>query len=170
MDLGAIFLLLGVIVIVVVFVAQPFTQRWRARVQSGQAMSVLLANRENALNALQELDFDYKLGKIVPEEYSIERTSLLQMGAEVLRRLDEMEAAQPAPIEGPIKPAALEQGLPRNPLADEDLEELVAKRRAARQHRAAGFCPKCGKPVSQSDRFCSSCGQVVDSKLSESKE
>jgi ribosomal protein L32 len=165
MDLDAIFLLLGVIVIVVVFVAQPFTQRWRARVQSGQAISVLLANRENALSALQELDFDFKLGKILPEEYSIQRASLLKMGAEALRRLDEIQVAQPAPIEEPIKPAAKEKAI--NPLADEDLEDLVAKRRTARQQKAAGFCPKCGKPILQSDRFCSSCGQVVDSKVSE---
>jgi NADH pyrophosphatase NudC (nudix superfamily) len=165
MDLGAIFLLLGVVVIVVVFVAQPFTQRWRARVQSGQAISVLLANRENALSALQELDFDFKLDKILPEEYSIQRASLLQMGAEALRQLDEIQATQTSPIEEPVKPAAIVK--PSKPLADEDLEELVAKRRTARQQKAAGFCPKCGKPILQSDRFCSSCGQVVDSKLSE---
>jgi ribosomal protein L32 len=165
MDLGAIFLLLGVVVIVVVFVAQPFTQRWRARVQSGQAISVLLANRENALSALQELDFDFKLDKILPEEYSIQRASLLQMGAEALRQLDEIQATQTSPIEEPVKPAAIVK--PSKPLADEDLEELVAKRRTTRQQKAAGFCPKCGKPILQSDRFCSSCGQVVDSKLSE---
>jgi ribosomal protein L32 len=165
MDVGAIFLLLGVVVVVVVFVAQPFTQRWQAKVQSGQAKSVLLANRENALSALQELDFDFKLSKILPEEYSIQRASLLQMGAEALRRLDEIQAAQPDPIEEPIKPAAKVKA--NKPLADEDLEDLVAKRRAARQQKAAGFCPKCGKPILQSDRFCSSCGQVVDSKLSE---
>jgi NADH pyrophosphatase NudC (nudix superfamily) len=165
MDLGAIFLLLGVIVVVVVFVTQPFTQRWRAKVQSEQAISVLLANRENALSALQELDFDFKLGKILPEEYSIQRASFLQMGAEALRRLDEIEAARPAPIEEPVKPVTRVKAI--KPLADEDLEDLVAKRRSTRQQNATGFCPKCGKPILQSDRFCSSCGQVIDSKLSE---
>jgi NADH pyrophosphatase NudC (nudix superfamily) len=168
MDLAAIFLLLGVLVVVVVFVAQPFSQHWRAKAQSGQAISVLLANRENALSALQELDFDFKLGKILPEEYSTQRASLLQMGAEALRRLDEIQASQPAPIEEPVKPVAIVKAI--KPLADEDLEDLVAKRRTARQQKAAGFCPKCGKPILQSDRFCSSCGQLVDSKLSELKQ
>jgi NADH pyrophosphatase NudC (nudix superfamily) len=146
-------------------VTQPFTQRWRAKVQSEQAISVLLANRENALSALQELDFDFKLGKILPEEYSIQRASFLQMGAEALRRLDEIEAARPAPIEEPVKPVTRVKAI--KPLADEDLEDLVAKRRSTRQQNATGFCPKCGKPILQSDRFCSSCGQVIDSKLSE---
>ena len=165
MDLGAIFLLLGVIVIVVVFVVQPFTLRWQAKVQSEKAISVLLANRENALSALQELDFDYKLGKILPEEYSIQRAGLLQMGAEALRRLDEIQAAQPAPIGEPIKQVAEVKAI--NPLADEDLEDLVAKRRMARQQKAAGFCPKCGKPILQFDQFCSSCGQAVNSRQSQ---
>ena len=81
MELGAILLLLGVLVIVVLFVAQPFTEQWHAKMQSGHETSVLLAKRENALNALQELDFDFKLGKIPAEEYSVQRASLLQMGA-----------------------------------------------------------------------------------------
>jgi ribosomal protein L32 len=165
MDLGAIFLLLGVIVIVVVFVAQPFTRHWQAGVQNGKARSVLLANRENAISALQELDFDYKLGKVLPEEYSAQRASLLQMGAEALRRLDEIQATPPAPKEELAKPSSMEKM--KNPLADEDLEDLIGKRRAARQQKAAGFCPKCGKPIMRSDRFCSSCGQVVDSNRSE---
>jgi hypothetical protein len=61
---------------------------------NGHEISVLLANRENALNALQELDFDFKLGKIPAEEYSVQRASLLQMGVEALRRLDEIQGEQ----------------------------------------------------------------------------
>ena len=164
MELGAIFLLLGVLVIVVLFVAQPFTEHWHAKVQNGHEISVLLANRDNALNALQELDFDFRLGKIPAEEYSVQRASLLQMGVEALRRLDEIQGAQLVPKEEPVKSVAIEQ--PIKTLADEDLEDLIGKRRAARQQKAAGFCPKCGKPILRSDQFCSSCGQVVNSRQS----
>ena len=167
MELGAIFLLLGVLVIVVLFVAQPFTEHWHAKVQNGHEISVLLANRDNALNALQELDFDFRLGKIPAEEYSVQRASLLQLGVEALRRLDEIQGAQLAPTEESIKPVAIEQ--PIKTLADEDLEDLIAKRRAGRQQKAAGFCPKCGKPILQSDLFCSSCGQVVNSRQSQTQ-
>ncbi|NJD58819.1 MAG: hypothetical protein C3F13_06135 [Anaerolineales bacterium] len=27
--------------------------------------------------------------------------------------------------------------------------------------KAAGFCPKCGKPVHASDRFCPKCGATL---------
>jgi rubrerythrin len=160
MELGAIVLLLVVLIIVILFVTQPFTEFWRAKVQSGRDISVLLSNRENALNALQELDFDFKLGKIPLDEYSAQRATLVQMGADALRRMDEMQSSQPALMAEPDKPAVKEIAI--NLLADEDLEDLVAKRRAARQQKPAGFCPKCGKPILQSDRFCPSCGQPIN--------
>jgi NADH pyrophosphatase NudC (nudix superfamily) len=165
MELGAILLLVGVLVIVVLFVAQPFTEHWHAKIQSGHETSVLLAKRENALNALQELDFDFKLGKIPAAEYSVQRASLLQMGAEVLRRLDEIQTGSIRPNEEPVISTDLDQ--PIKPLADEDLEDLIAKRRSTRQQKAAGFCPKCGKPILQSDQFCPSCGQAVNSRQSQ---
>jgi NADH pyrophosphatase NudC (nudix superfamily) len=165
MELGAILLLVGVLVIVVLFVTQPFTEHWHAKMQSGHETSVLLAKRENALIALQELDFDFKLGKIPAEEYSIQRANLLQMGAEVLRHLDEIQGGSIKPNEEPVKPTSFDQSI--KPLADEDLEDLIAKRRSTRQQKAAGFCPKCGKPILQSDLFCPSCGQVVNSKQSQ---
>jgi len=164
MELSAILLILGVLFIVVIFVIQPFTEHWRAKKESGPEISVLLANRENALNALQELDFDFKLGKILGEEYSAQRVSLLQMGAEVFRRLDEIQGEQFALHEASGKSVIMEQQL--KPLDDEDLEDLIAKRRAARQQKVGGFCPKCGKPILQSDQFCSSCGQAVSSRQS----
>ncbi len=32
----------------------------------------------------------------------------------------------------------------------------------ARKDKTAGFCPKCGKPVLQSDVFCPSCGKYIE--------
>ena len=58
MELSAILLLLGILIIVVLFVAQPFTSHWKVKVQSSHEMSSLLAERERTLNALQELDAD----------------------------------------------------------------------------------------------------------------
>ena len=165
MELGAILLLLAVLIIVFIFVAQPFTQHWHAQGQNRQEISVLLANRENALNSLQELDFDFKLGKIPAEEYTTQRASLVQTGADILRRLDEMQGSQPVPPQGSVTPAVMEQA--SQPLADEDLEDLIAKRRAARQQKTAGFCPKCGKPILQSDQFCPSCGQALNPQQSQ---
>ena len=50
---------------------------------------------------------------------------------------------------------------PSNKLSDEDIEDLIDKHRASRKEKTDGFCPACGKPVIQSDRFCASCGSAL---------
>jgi hypothetical protein len=158
MELGAIFLLLAVIAIVVMFVLGPFTEHWRVQVETGRQVSSLLAERDRILNSLQDLDFDQTLGKIPAEEYPVQRAALLQMGADVLRQLDELQGAQSV-IAGKRADTAAAKSSPL--LSDDDLEDLIAKRRTARKGSAVGFCPKCGRPISQSDQFCPSCGQAV---------
>jgi hypothetical protein len=162
MELGAIFLLLGMAVIVIVFVAQPFTTHWRTRAQSSHEISALLAERERAINALLELDADNAIGKIPAEEYSSQRAGLVRKGADILRRLDEIQKAQPAPVKETVRPVIAETS--SNAPSDEDLEDLISQRRTIRQLKTAGFCPNCGKPVLQSDQFCPSCGQIINSK------
>ncbi|MGB8213895.1 MAG: zinc ribbon domain-containing protein [Anaerolineales bacterium] len=165
MELGTIILLLGVLVIVVLFVAEPFAEHWHVKAQSGQDVSRLLAESERALSALRELDFDYGLGKVPAEEYSVQRAGLLQKGADALRRLDEIQGTQPSLIVEPVAPAVFEQ--PVKILSDDELEDLVAKRRAARKQKTAGFCPKCGKPIMQFDQFCPFCGRAVNPEQSQ---
>jgi hypothetical protein len=42
--------------------------------------------------------------------------------------------------------------------ARDELESLIASRKRQRKESAAGFCPRCGRPVQKSDKFCSRCG------------
>lgn len=52
-------------------------------------------------------------------------------------------------------------GMPFSTEATIDLEARIAARRQARQEKAGGFCPHCGKPVQKSDKFCPRCGGDV---------
>jgi hypothetical protein len=157
MELGALLLLLFLLVIVVLFVAWPLMGRMRIRIGSGQKISSLLAERERVLNALQELDFDQSLGKFPAEEYAAQRQDFLRKGAETLRQLEELQGVQAETAKvrsaAPVKPATT--------LSDDDLEDLIAKRRTAHKEKSAGFCPGCGKPVLESDSFCTSCGGAL---------
>ncbi len=162
MEVGAILLLLLVVVIVGLFVAQPFTTRWNVKAQNPREISALLAERERTLSALVELDFDNGIGKIPAEEYSAQRASLLQKGSDILRQLDEIQAAKPSIKAGTIEAVVVEEKA--KSLSDEDLEDLIAKRRAMRTQKTAGFCPNCGKPILKSDQFCPSCGWKLYSK------
>ncbi len=166
MDFGAIFLLFVVSLAIALFIAWPFISNWHARSRGGQEVSSLLAERDRLLAEIQELDFDKSLGKITPEEYPQERKALLQKGTEVLRRLDaltpsswlEKQVEQNISISLPGSP---ETQVDTPQFTDDDLEIMIANRRVARKAKTAGFCPRCGKPLFESDLFCASCGEPV---------
>ncbi len=173
MDIGAILLSLAVLILAALFVAFPFLSRQRAARREQPAISLLMAERDRLLNALQELDFDHALGKIPAEDYPVQRASLLRQGAQVLRELDASRAPAGSDVKsaGDDAEARLESVITArradsavqggHGATDEDIETLIAGRRAARKDKAAGFCPKCGKPVLQSDRFCPACGKPL---------
>ena len=153
MELSSILFLLGFLLLTAAFVGWPFLQTVYSRSSDDHARSSLLAERERLLTALSELDFDHSLGKIPAEDYQPERDNLVRLGAEVMRKLDQIP-----------KVATYERNQEtdlRTPLSDEDVEEMVAKRRSGRNEKTGGFCPKCGNPVLFSDRFCPKCGKEL---------
>src|SRR5262245_28717883 len=87
----SILLALGIAVFVGLYLYAPLRERRARRVTPEEhELSALLAERERTVSALQELDFDYKLGKVPEEDYPAQRVNLLQKGAEILRRIDEV--------------------------------------------------------------------------------
>ena len=176
MDIGSIFLILAVLVPVMLFIARPLMERSATAVTAEEhEYSALLAERDRILNSLQELDFDYTLGKIPNEEYPAQRTNLLRRGAEILRRIDAYEgnstegdvnARMEASLEAATTTAIADRKvvlLPDDP--DDELEALIANRRRTQkendQPKTGGFCPQCGNCVQESDRFCPKCGHSL---------
>jgi zinc-ribbon domain len=101
MEIGSVFLILALLVLVGLFVARPIFERKVTLVNSledryDHELSGLLAERDRILTALQELDFDNTLGKIPEEDYPAQRAGLLQRGADILRKIDEFSAQSPA--------------------------------------------------------------------------
>ncbi len=162
MDIGSIFLLLGILLLVILYLARPFLlHRSTPVTQEEHTLSHLLAEQERLLNAIQELDFDHTLGKIPSADYPIQRAALLAETAEVVQQIDALRQQQTTSKE-PSRPFR-QQTQPRRPATpeaspDDEIEALIANRRRERTEKAAGFCPQCGKPAQQSDRFCSKCG------------
>ena len=168
MDLGAILILLALLILVGLFLAAPLMRGARPRpLDEAPEVSALLAERDRVINALQELDFDFKLGKVPEDAYPEQRGELLQRGAAILRELDGLtpsaatagtasDRIEQALAAAPDAPASLGSDLP-----DERIESLLAARRAGRSGKSAGFCPHCGKPVLLNDRFCPNCGKSL---------
>ena len=169
MDINALFFTLAILVFVGMYLYTPLVERRARRVtEEEHELSTLLAERDRVLNSLQELDFDFKLGKIPGEDYPLQRASLLQKGADILRKLDEitpdnaqLETETETQIERAIseRPSMITKA--KRGLSDEDLESMIAARHRTRKEKSAGFCPNCGKPVLVSDRFCPACGKAL---------
>jgi hypothetical protein len=191
--LGSLFLVLALLVAVALFVGRPFFRHDFVETNdvmpSGDSLehhlSTLLAERDRVLNSLQELEFDYTLGKIPAEDYPLQRAELLKKGSHVLRQLDAVQPANELDLsaEDRIEAAvasrradAVQQrsttdrgagsstvGLAEKTAvhARDDVEDKIAARRRQRQEKASGFCPRCGRPVLKSDKFCSKCGTTL---------
>lgn len=185
MELGAVFLVLAVLILVGMYLYAPFMSRGRrASVNEAHEVSSLMAERDRVINALQELDFDFNLGKIPAEDYPAQRASLLKKGAEILKRLDELNLSPSLSsgslrqTQGDVTPAERGESVEARiekavaarradasakaaALSDDDIESLIAARRREHRNKSAGFCPRCGKPILVTDRFCSSCGKSL---------
>jgi hypothetical protein len=186
MDIGSIFLILGLFVLVALFIGRPILERKATPAsEEDHELSSLLAERDRILNALQELDFDFALGKIPEADFPGQRAALLQRGADILRQLDVLGAV-PTHEDAEAREARLEAAIAarRADIAggagaaglrlapnggagrvvhtpDDDLEAVIASRRRERKEKAVGFCPQCGRPVQKSDRFCPKCGATL---------
>ncbi len=188
MDLGSIFIILSLTILVGIYVSRPLLDgKYKVAESSGpsldQELSSLLAERDRLLNSLQELDFDAALGKIPTEDYPIQRASLLQRGAGILRQIDTLStsdaAARSLSAESRIESVLAQRRLDgakeaensavqasADPLnatvsADDEVEIMLANRRRKRQGKSAGFCHKCGGPIQKVDLFCPKCGEKV---------
>jgi NADH pyrophosphatase NudC (nudix superfamily) len=167
MELTAIFFSLAVLILVGMYLYAPFLER-RARnvTEEEHELSALMAERDRVINSLQELDFDFKLGKIPEEDYPAQRASLLQKGAEILRKIDTLapsgiQVDTETRIERAIAARRADASVAQTEVSDDDLEAMISARRKGRRDKSAGFCPRCGKPVMVTDRFCPACGKSL---------
>jgi len=151
------------------FISAPFMKKQRKHVQEGHEISSLLAENERILNALQELDFDNKLGKIPSDDYPGMRNDLMKKGVSILQQLDEYQQTASTQdteklIEAAMAARRFDSSMDPNidgVDADEELEAIIAKRRNSKKAKSAGFCPKCGNPILVSDVFCPKCGNTL---------
>jgi zinc ribbon protein len=106
---------------------------------------LLQRKKEVVLGNIQDLDFEYKCGKLSDEDYNRVRGEMAGEYAAVLRKVDEIESSQ-------------------------DLDALIRRELAARKGRkpigteasapAAGSvaCPSCGTDNPPANKFCAECG------------
>jgi hypothetical protein len=176
MDIGSILLILGLAILVALFIAKPLMDiSPEKKLIPGstqmsdydQTRSVLLAERDRVLRALQELEFDFSLGKIPEEDYPSQRKAMMQKGADVIRSLEELTGTNgdlPAiqQVENALNNNRVDgKVMEKNGNVDPDISALIAARRREKEEKPSGFCPQCGKPVAKNDKFCARCGKIL---------
>jgi hypothetical protein len=181
MDIGSLFLLLGLLVLVALYISRPFIVHTTRGVNPEEhQLSSLLAEQERLINTVKELDFDHSLGKIPETEYPDQRSALIYQAAEVMRQVDNLNKARGGEVSDRLEAAIAsrrtkvekpvvrkgKRAISTGAAPDDELEALIASRRRERNEKAGGFCPQCGKPIQLSDKFCPRCGAslVVDEK------
>lgn len=98
--------------------------------------------KELALAAIRELEFDYATGKISPEDYALLRARYEARALQAITR-----AAAPAEATG------------GEPDVDALLEAEIAARRRGRR------CASCGGSLPQEARYCPSCGAPTGTEV-----
>jgi hypothetical protein len=105
---------------------------------------LLQRKKEVVLGNIQDLDFEYKCGKLSDEDYKGVRGEMAGEFGAVLREIDEIETTQ-------------------------DLDALIRRELAGRKKRPAAHttdngkvtehsCPSCGTMNPATNRFCAECG------------
>ncbi len=140
------FILLSLLVAIAALaaVAYPIFARTRmaepALVSAQEAAEELLAQRDAAFQALRELAFDHRVGKITDEDFAVFEANLKRTAADALRALDEWEQQADAELEPILRAAA---------------------KRVAAPTAGGPACPNCGRPAAPGDRFCGNCGKAL---------
>lgn len=99
---------------------------------------LLQRKKEVVLGNIQDLDFEYKCGKLSEEDYNKIRA---EMSAEAARVLHDIEAIE----------------------SDADLDALIRREVGARKRKAGAAaatvaCPSCSAANPSNNKFCAECG------------
>lgn len=155
MDISALIIVLALALVVAAYMARPLLQGSpQAAGEAEQQLSVLEAERDRILAALQELELDFKMGKILAEDYQASRAEWMAQGVRVLKQIDRLPTHQSPEAESALPAADMER----------ELEAAVARLRGAEAEAGSGFCSQCGAALIAGDRFCSRCGSSVEAE------
>jgi len=100
----------------------------------------LLEARESLYDTIQDLDFDFRMGKVEEEDYRQTRSRHEADAIALLKEIDRTDTS----------PASLE----------EEVEQRVSALRQPQDAGAEGgpHCPSCGQSAPSDARFCPQCG------------
>ena len=96
---------------------------------------LLQRKKEVILGNIQDLDFEYKCGKLSEEDYRRIRAEMSAEAAQVFQKVESLESSA-------------------------DLDALIRREISTRKNRSAAAvaCPSCGGRNPTTNKFCAECG------------
>jgi hypothetical protein len=146
MDLGSLLVMLALAVLVAAFIARPlFEGSSPPPAATDPELSAKRAELDRILGLIQDLEMDFAMAKVLPDDYRTMRPELVHRGADLMRELDRAEGNGHGPAEGVEELEA-------------EIEAEIARLRGGAGVGPAGFCGSCGHAVLSGDKFCVRCG------------
>jgi len=94
---------------------------------------LLQRKKEVILGNIQDLDFEYKCGKLSSDDYQKIRAEMNAEAATVFEQIEKLESSK-------------------------DLDALIRREISARKDRSTTACPSCGGKNPNTNKFCAECG------------
>jgi hypothetical protein len=129
--------LAALIVIGALFLTLRISDKQLPPAESETPIKPLEEAKVRIYEALRDLQFEYRVGKLSDADYQASKMALQQELARVLQQMDEAGAAPAARSPEPAKPTA----------------------------KAAGnVCPHCGASFKEKLKFCGECGKAMEAE------
>ncbi|MCS6802068.1 MAG: zinc ribbon domain-containing protein [Chloroflexota bacterium] len=122
------------------YVSWPFLRAQpRPATRRDETLAELRRKRDSIYEALRELDFDARTGKLSPADHAELSDRYKRQAIALLKQLDDQTRAALLAIDAEIE------------------REVAARRRTARPQPSTR-CVACGAALTANDRFCRQCG------------
>jgi hypothetical protein len=119
----------------------------------------LNSERESLYTALNDIEFDYGLGKLSRDDYDELKRDYKAKAASVLKQIDEIDKGlHSTGLEDELEKEITAIRKLKSPEHDEIEEEILKARKQSMDKNRYLTCMNCGKQYSAGDLFCSGCG------------
>ena len=125
-------------------------------------LTELLGRKDSVMQAIKDLEFDYRLGKMSEEDYQRLDQRLRRQAIGLLQQIEKV-APESATLEDQLEGiiAQFRKTTVAATAAAPTAKATVNAPVAAEKSPVVRFCTQCGKPTEPSHKFCAQCGTPI---------
>ena len=135
--------------------------------EASQERKSLGEKKDRIYEAIKDVDFEYQAGKLSDSDYQSVRADFVAQAAEVIARLDELDASHAAAekeepaVESPEPAPEAESGVSCPSCEQSNPEGAKFCMRCGHKIEISPNCPQCGAELQEEARFCTACGVSI---------